>query len=233
MEAILDRRLKAFNRSLDLLAKQENRPLWENVSPLIFTAKYGEAATMVQAIEDAAKKQEAGLGGVAEQKDREETELEDADFILAQAIALLLADKGREAEAGEIDLTKSEWQGLRDQQLLTKSKLVIEHAESIVAEPDAAAYGITAAAIAALEAEYADYDAIINAPGVALSIRKALTKGFRPAFNLVEKKFRQLDSLIIQFGATPAGAQMVAEWKDARIQKGSNGPNEPAAPPVP
>ena len=103
MEAILDRRLKAFNRSLDLLAKQENRPLWENVSPLIFTAKYGEAATMVQAIEDAAKKQEAGLGGVTEQKNREETELEDADFILAQAVALWLTDKGREAEAGEID----------------------------------------------------------------------------------------------------------------------------------
>jgi len=177
MEAILGRRLKAFNRSLHLLARQENRPLWENVSPLIFTAKYGEV--------------------------------------------------------GEIDLTKSAWQGLRDQQLLTKSKLVIERAEGVVAESDAAAYRITAAAIAALEAEYADYDAIINAPGVAQSIRKALTKGFRPAFNLVEKKFRQLDSLIIQFGATPAGAQMVAEWKDARIQKGSNGPNEPAAPPVP
>ena len=84
---------------------------------------------MVQAIEDAAKKQEAGLGGVTEQKEREETELEDADYILAQAVALWLTDNGREAEAGEIDLTKSAWQGLRDQQLLTKSKLVIERAE--------------------------------------------------------------------------------------------------------
>ena len=233
MEAILDRRLKAFNRSLDLLAKQENRPLWENLPPLVFTVKYGEAVTMVEAIEDAAKKQEAGLGGVTEQKDREETELEDADFILAQAVALWLTDKGREAEAGEIDLTKSEWQGLRDQQLLAKSKLVIERAEAVVAEPDAAAYGITAAAIAALVSERSDYDEIVNAPGVAQAIRKALTKGFRPAFNLVEKKFRQLDSLIIQFGKTPAGAQMVAEWKDARIQKGNNGPDEPAVPPVP
>lgn len=68
---------------------------------------------------------------------------------------------------------------------------------------------------------------------MAQAIRKALTKGFRPAFNLVEKKFKQHDSLIIQFGATPADAQRVAEWKDARIQKGSNGPDEPPAPPVP
>jgi hypothetical protein len=67
---------------------------------------------------------------------------------------------------------------------------------------------------------------------VAQAIRNALTKGFRPAFNLVEKKFRQLDSLIIQFGATPAGAQRVAEWKDARIQTGSNGSDDPAVPPV-
>lgn len=64
-----------------LLAKQEIRPLWENISPLIFTAKCGEAVTMVRAIEDAAMKQEAGLGGITEQKDHEETELEDADFI--------------------------------------------------------------------------------------------------------------------------------------------------------
>ena len=49
---------------------------------------------------------------------------------------------------------------------------------------------------------------------MAQAIRKALTKGFRPAFNLVEKKIKQLDSLIIQFGATPAGAQRVAEWTD-------------------
>jgi hypothetical protein len=233
MEATLDRRLKAFNRSLDLLASKENRPLWENVNPLIFTTKYGEAVSMVQAIKDAAKNQEAGFGGITEQKDREETELENADFILAQAVALWLADKGREAEAGEIDLSKSAWQGLRDQQLLTKSRLVIERAQSVVAEPDAANYGITPAAITALEAEYADYDEIINAPGVALTIRKALTKGFRSAFNLVEKKFKQLDALILQFDITPAGAQMVAEWKDARLQKGSNGPDAPQPPPVP
>lgn len=68
---------------------------------------------------------------------------------------------------------------------------------------------------------------------MAQAIRKELIKGFRPAFNLHEKKFKQLDSHIMQFGATPAGAQRVAEWKDARIQKGSNSLIEPAAPPVP
>lgn len=54
-------------------------------------------------------------------------------------------------------------------------------------EADAANYGISDASIAALEAEYSDYEGIINAPDVAQNIRKALTKGFRPAFNLVEK----------------------------------------------
>lgn len=55
---------------------------------------------------------------------------------------------------------------------------------------------------------------------MAQSVRKALTKGFRPAFNLVEKKFKELDGLILQFGKTDAGKAMIAAWKDARIQKG-------------
>ncbi len=61
---------------------------------------------------------------------------------------------------------------------------------------------------------------------MAQSVRKALTKDFRPAFNLVEKKFKELDGLIIQFGKTDAGKAMIAAWKDARVQKGQNGGDE-------
>lgn len=51
--------------------------------------------------------------------------------------------------------------------------------------------------------ENSDYEQIINAPDVAKAVRKALTKGFPAAFALVEKKFGQLDDLILQFGTTP------------------------------
>lgn len=84
-----------------------------------------------------------------------------------------------------------------------------------------------------LAKERKDYDDIVNAPGVAQALRKALTKGFRPAFALVEKKFAELDALIIQFGTSPAGKAMIAAWEDARVQKGNNGPATPVAPVTP
>lgn len=181
---------------------------------------------MTAELEDSAKKQEAGLGGLAVEKDREETELEDAAFILAQALLSWFNDQKQESEAAEVDFAKSSWQGLRDQQLLTKSQRVIDLATAATSSPkaaDAAEYGITPDAVAELVKEGKDYDDIVNEPGVAQSVRKALTKGLRLAFALVEKKFQELDALILQFGKTDAGKAMITAWKDARIQKGLNG----------
>lgn len=148
--------------------------------------------------------------------------------MVAQALVQWFADHQQEAEAGQISLTKSAWKALRDQQLLTKSQLVIDHATTLTTGPhaaDAAKYGITPAAVQLLTKERGDYAEIINAPGAALAVRKALTKGVR------EKKFGELDALIIQVGTTPAGKSLIAAWNDARIQKGNNGPTPiPAIP---
>lgn len=236
MNAELDIRLKAFNRSLSVLGLPENSPIWKNQSPEIFTTKYGEAAAMVDVLGDAAKKQETVLKGLTDEKDREEAELEDAAFIVAQALVQWFSDQKQEAEAGQISLSKSAWQGLRNQQLLTKSQLVIDHATAVTTGASAAAalkYGITPAAVQMLTNERKDYDEIVNAPGSAQSVRKALTKGFRPAFALVEKKFSELDALILQFGTTPAGKSLIAAWNDARVQKGNNGPTPGPIKPTP
>jgi len=236
MNAELDIRLKAFNRSLSVLDLPENPPIWKDTTPEIFTTKHDEAVAMVDVLTEAAKKQEADLKGLSNEKDREETELEDAAFIVAQALVQWFADHQQETEAGQIALSKSDWKTLRDQQLLTKSQLVIDHATTLTTGPNAATaakYGITPAAVTLLTKERADYAEIINAPGAAQAVRKALTKGFRPAFALVEKKFSELDSLIPQFGTTAAGKSMIATWHDARIQKGNNGPTPAAAAPTP
>lgn len=236
MNTELDLRLKAFNRSLGVLDLAGNTAIWKDKAPVIFTTKKAEAADMTAALEEAAKKQEAKLGGVTVEKDREETELEDAAFVLAQALLSWFNDQKQETEAAEVDFAKSSWQGLRDQQLLTKSQRVIELATAVTSgakAAEAAKYGITPEAVAELVKERADYDGIVNEPGVAVSVRKALTKGFRPAFALVEKKFQELDALILQFGKTHAGKAMIAAWKDARIQKGLNGDDAPKKPAVP
>ncbi|MFN0077788.1 MAG: hypothetical protein ACKVY0_15130 [Prosthecobacter sp.] len=237
MNIELDLRLKAFNRSLGVLDLAEHVVLWKDKAPVIFTTKHDEATSMAAALEDAAKKQEAGLGGVADEKDREEAELEDAAFVVAQALLSWFNDQKQETEAGEVDFAKSSWQGLRDQQLLTKSQRVIDLAATVVGGPNAAKaldYGITAGAVTELTKERKDYWEIVNEPGVAQSVRKALTKGFRPAFALVEKKFKELDGLILQFGKTATGKSMIAAWKDARVQKGqANGDEEEKKPAEP
>jgi hypothetical protein len=236
MTAAFDIRLKSFNRSFSVLDLAENLPIWKDQTPEIFTTKHGDALAMVAVIEEAAKKQEAGLGGLTDEKDREETELEDAAFMVSQALVQWFSDHQQETEAGQVALTKSAWKSLRDQQLLAKSQLVIDHATAITTGPgaaDAAKYGITPAAVTSLTKERKDFADIVNAPGAAQAVRKALTKGFRPAFSLIEKKFGELDALIIQFGTTPAGNSMIAAWNDARIQKGNNGSTSAPANPTP
>ncbi len=225
MNAELNLRLKMFNRSLGVLDLPEHLTVWKGKAPKVFTKKAGEAASMAAELEAAQMNQEKQLTGAAEQKDREETELEDAAYALAQALVQWFTDTKVETKAAEVALTISDWRELRDLQLLATSQLVIDHAASVSSGPkaaEAADYGITAAAVQALTKERQDYDDIVNAPDVAVAVRKALTKGFRPAFALVERKFTELDRLIVQFATNDAGRALIAAWRDARIQKGAN-----------
>jgi hypothetical protein len=243
MNASLNLRLKAFKRSLAVLGLKENEPVWKNQAPEAFTDKHAEAEAMVAALEEAARQQEAGRGGVTEEKNRDEEELEDSAYALAQALMQWFADEKQEGHLGEVDLTRTEWRNLTNQRLLAKAKTVIDLTAAITGGPDAeraAKYGITVQAGGDLAAEYADYEHIVQAPGVAQAVRRALTKGFRPAFNLVEAKFKQLDGLILQFRRTEAGRAMMASWAEARIQKGTGHHSDPEktatavdAPPVP
>lgn len=235
MQDDLTNRLDSFDRSLDVLDLPEHKPIWEDKPPVMFTTKVAEARTMVGEIKDAQQRQEADTGGATGEKDREETELEAAASILGEALVIYYTDKGQETEAGELDLTETDWIKLRDQQLLGKAQLVIDRALSLTAgatAADAAKYGITPEAVAALMKERTDYDKIVNAPGVAIAVRKALTKGFRPAFTATERKFADVDKLIRQFGTTTAGRTMIKAWNAARLIKdaGHAGGGEPEAP---
>lgn len=235
MQDEFSNRLDSFDRSLDVLDLPEHKAIWENLPPVAFTTKVGEARTMVGELKAAQQRQEAGTTGATKEKEREESELEEAASILGEALVIYYTDKGQETEAGELDLTESDWAALRDQQLLTKSQLVIDRATALssgATAVDAAKYGITPAAVTALTKERTDYDNIVNAPGVAIAVRKALTKGFRPAFNATEKKFAELDKLMRQFRKTAAGRDMADAWNAARLIKnaGHAGGGEPEPP---
>ena len=79
------------------------------------------------------------------------------------------------------------------------------------------AYGINAAAVAALTGEIDDYAVVITAPQQSIAERKARTAQLRSRFNAVEARFVALDWLIIQFGATPAGRDLTAAYQASRV----------------
>jgi len=236
MKQEFDLRLKMFQRSLGVLELPESTAVWQNQPPVMFTKLEAEAETMVGVLVDHSRKQEADTTGVTMEKQREEAELEDAAFALGVALTLWFRKQNSETEAEQVSLTESAWRKLAGQELLNAAQRVIDHATALSSGPAAAAvaeYGITPAAVQALQKEWDDFDQIINSPGVAQTLRKVLTKGLRPAFNLVEAKFTELEALMVQFRKTEAGRAMIAAWDDARIQKGANGGKDPTAPAPP
>ncbi|MES2707260.1 MAG: hypothetical protein V4726_11730 [Verrucomicrobiota bacterium] len=233
MNKQLDLRLKAFGRSLEVLDLPEHLMIWRDKPPVVFTRLRAEAGQMMVTLEEAGKKQQTGPAGAVAEKELEETELEDAAYSLAQALRVWFSHARQETEAVEMTLPLSEWQRMRDQVLLAKSQRVIDLATAVTAGADAAGaaeYGVTTEAVTTLTKERADYDAIVNTPGVVAAVRKALTKGLPQAFALVENKFGELDSLISQFGRADGGRGMIAAWKDARLQKGQHHRTEKESP---
>jgi len=154
-------------------------------------------------------------------------------------LAIWLRDQGDEENAAKVDLTLSGWRGLRDQQLLEKSRLVHQLGEGVTSGPDAesaAAYGITTEALAKLKKETDDYDAVTTAPQQAIVERKARTQQLRQRFNALESQFQVLDRLIELFLATPTGRDMIAAWQASRVIRDlGHGPSSqaPAESPTP
>jgi len=93
------------------------------------------------------------------------------------------------------------------------------------------AYGITAAAVTSVNKEVEEYAAVVSAPQAGIADRKSLTQQMRDRFNAVEALFVALDDLILQFGTTLEGRDLIASHLASRIIRDLGaGPGEPEAP---
>lgn len=185
---------------------------------------------------------ERSIAGSAEAKEKEEEELEQAAFEMAQALVTYFMDAGDLEAAEPFRRTFSYWQRLRDQDLLLRSQAVIDAATPLTTGANAATiaenYGISAARVATLVSERNGYDAVVSAPAAARAGRKAYTAQMREKFRPVTAKFRDLDRLVPQFRSRPGGEAFVEGWFAARqvINAGSgpgtggSGGGAPAAP---
>lgn len=226
-------RLGAFRTTLDFLQASANKPKWDGLPPLRFTARVAEAVTAVAALAVFGQQQGAVIKGAAVDKAREEKELEDAAYVLGSAVAECCRGLGNEADAARCAFSLSAWRGMRNAALLANAREVIRIAGVLLAgaaADKAAECGITAATVAACKKEADDYEAVISLPQQAIAGRKATTGQLRDRFNAVEAVFSSLDGLVEQF----ADKTFVAAYHAVRsIRDLGHGPGAVPTPPAP
>ncbi len=220
---------------LNLLEKPESKAIWEDNNPLKFTEKAGDFRTKTTALTATIAEQTNIITGQAEEKDREEDELEVIAQEYGSVFAEYLSDQGREGEAAEFELPLSRWQGLRDTALLAKATLLKTRLTAALAAdaPGLTEYGISPADLVLYTKELTDYEKVIQNPSGAIATRKALTAALRPDFREVLNILLSMDRLVLRFRTTPEGKAFAANWKTARTVRdlGSNNPDpEPPTP---
>ncbi len=228
-------RLEMFRTARGTLNSAEHKPTWLNQDPTAFTTKEAEMEAALADLELFCSQYGADITGAAKDKAREKKELEDEAFELGSALTEWFLDQNDETSAEQVNLTISAWRKLRDHDLVGTAKLLRDLAQAVVSGAQSAAaatYGVTAAAVTALSAEIADYDAVLTAPQQKIAGKRAGTLQFRTRFNAMEAKFESLDRLIHKFSGTQAGRNLIAAYFASRINRDRGaGPGTP--PPTP
>lgn len=212
-------RLAMFKASLTVLNMTNNKPIWQNQPPTIFTKKVAATEQAVANLEADGQVQGADITGVTVDKKKEEKDLEQVCILYGGTVAMWYRDRGDEANAEKIDLNPSDWEKISEQELLDKSRLLRDLMQSIVdtaPAEEAAEWGITAEAVASITKESDEFDAAIADPQAVIAERKAQTAALRPKFRAVAAKFADLDRLILHFAGTEAGQAMIAAYQNAR-----------------
>jgi len=217
-----------------LLADPAHQPAWKDQTPAVFTARAAALVPMVQALTDTIAAQQATITGYADDKEREEQELESAAHEISEALADWYEDQNREADAERVSLSFTGWQRLRDVELIARAKLLHQSLTNALAgnATSLAEHGLTAADATLLAKETADFETLVANPAAAISGRKALTAALRPKFRQVGDLLAKMDRLVLRFRKTDVGIRFADTWKAARIIRdlGEAAPQPPAPP---
>jgi len=226
-------KLDMYSAVKDHLQDTASKPLWFNLAPTAFTTLEGQFETAATDLGTFADSQSAPITGTTTQQNLAETALEDASHPLSRALRLLLLSQNNLADAGQWNLSLSQWRQMQESALLNRAKALhtalLPHTTGT--PPAGEPYGITAAKATALNTLIAAYEAVIGAPTAARSIRKAKTADLRPRFRAVDTKLEGMDDLIPQLGGTPEKDLFVDGYFNARRIGGQSSGTPPTPPP--
>jgi len=230
-------RLSMHRTVLETLLKPEHKAVWQAAPPPIFGTKVEALQTKVGKLTELVTKHQTELSGIAEQKLIEEKELEDAAHEIGSSLAAYFEDQNQHDKAAEVDLSRSGWRKLRDEQLLARAKTVSQRLGEELAGNGAtlAPYAMAATDKTALDKEIVDYEKIIRSPQTAIAGRRAITLSLRPHFREVSEVLSSMDKLVLRFANTEAGKAFVSAYQSARVIResgGNPGPIETTPPTV-
>lgn len=204
---------------LAYLAPPASRAIWDGKPPIVFTQKAAELKTLVVELGKFIRDQEAIIKGFAEEKAREENDVEVISHEIGSVLAGYYLDRNREPDARAVDHSPTEWLHMRDASLVEQARLV--HQKLVAALADdvdgLAAYGLDANDAANLLREIDEYAAVIASPAAAIANRRALTSLLRPRFREVSRVLQSMDRLVLRFRSSPGGVRFVEGWEAARV----------------
>ncbi len=206
----------------------EPKAVWHGQPPAAFGTDLAALATAHAAVSATHALAMTATGGAADAKAVAEATLENAAYAMARAMANHFKKTGDLDRRGKVDFSKSEIVRLRNLDLRDQATAIRDLALAATTQPGAADRGITPARIGELTAAITLFSTILSTPRGQIVTRATLLKEVETDTAALLENLRDLDDLVVQFAATPAGQRFVQAWQNARIiVDAGHGPGTP------
>ncbi len=218
MNSEIQNQLNMCDACSAVLEKPERKQLWEDRKPVMFTAKVEVFQRELARLKALGKEQETPITGEAALKARAGELVEESATDLAGYLSVYFADAGKEDQLPKVNLTLSEVQRLRDQQLVQRAQMLYDLALPLTAGKNAPGvpYGIDAELLRNFQEELSIYEQLSGKPRQARATKKTQTSQVTDSSAALARMLKTLDKLIVQFRGTPAGEELVESWFNAR-----------------
>jgi hypothetical protein len=173
----------------------------------------GRLKTNIAAIDGASQKQGTPTGATAE-KESARTALEDAAFLMAQALSVLGHTTSNHDLKARTSSSRTDWDRLVDQDLSNRAASVL--ADANTHKTDLAAFNVTQAKIDDLNAAVDRFNSVRTSPRTAIADRVAQTKSI--PFLIRETNailLNEIDPMVNLF--QPTHGEFVSGYRAARV----------------
>jgi hypothetical protein len=202
-------RVNMFKTTADYL--DQSNSIWSSMAP--FTAAMDRLKANIAAIDAASGKQQTP-SGAASGKEAARTALEDAAFLMSQALSVLGHTTSNHDLKARMSSSRSDWDRLVDQELSNRAASVL--ADAATHKTDLAAYNVTQTKIDDLSAAVDRFNSVRTSPRTVVAGRVAQTQSIPVLIRDTNTiLLNETDPLVNLF--QPTHGEFVAGYRAARV----------------